>query len=237
MEIMHHAQRVPSLPLSKTIDIAPLMLARNTPPQSTSWTAIFMKAYGLVSERFPELRRCWIRWPYPHFYEHPVSQCVVLVEREWEGEPIVLGARVMAPERMSLVTIDEHLRHFRETPVWEVSCFRQLLRLGKMPACVRRFAFWQTLYLSGYKRCKRFGTFSISSLGSLGVEQHHPLTPLTSYFTFGPISPMGQVTVKIIYDHRVLDGRTAAHCLNELQNVLANEIVTELATLKRDIAA
>lgn len=226
MELLHHARKVPTLPLSRELDIGELAPVRSA--AGVSWLAIFLRGYGLVARRQAELRRALIPWPYKHLYEHPISEAAILVEREWQGEQIVLGAKIRAPEDHSLTQIDTLLRYFRIAPVWEVSSFRQLLRLGKLPALLRRFTFWQTLYLSGYKRAKRFGTFMISSLGSLGALQHHPLTPLTTYFTFGPISPSGQVTAKIIYDHRVLDGRTVARCLQDLDNTLHTEILFEL---------
>jgi hypothetical protein len=102
------------------------------------------------------------------------------------------------------------------------------MRLGRLPGFLRRFVFWQTLYLSGAKRATRFGTFMVSSYGSLGAEQIHPLAPFTTLLTFGPISSTGEVVVKVIYDHRVMDGRTVARALCSLDEVLHNEIVAEL---------
>jgi hypothetical protein len=193
-----------------------------------SWTAIFLRAYAVVAQRHPELRRALIPWPYSHFYEHPFSEAAILIERDWQGEQVVLGAKIRAPEDKTLAEIDAELRYLRAAPVREVSSFRQLLRIGRLPGFLRRFTFWHSLYRSGYKRAKRFGTFMMSSLGNLGVEQHHPLTPLTTYFTYGPIAASGEVTVKIIYDHRVLDGRTVARCLMDLEDVLDGVIGKEL---------
>src|SRR5262249_3780479 len=129
---------------------------------------------------------------------------------------------------LPLGDIDLALHQLRTAPVEEVSSFRQLLRLGRLPWFVRRFVFWNALCLSGFKRAKHFGTFMMSSLGNLGVEQHHPLTPLTTYFTYGPIGDDGDVTAKIVYDHRVMDGRCVARCLQELEDVLQGEILMEL---------
>jgi hypothetical protein len=38
------------------------------------------------------------------------------------------------------------------------------------------------------------------------------------------------VVVKIIYDHRVLDGRRVAQCLNDLDRVLNVDLLAELRT-------
>jgi hypothetical protein len=228
LELLHHARRVPSLPLARELDLGTLPEARRQAASPPSWIAIFAKAYGLLGRSHPELRRALIPWPRPHLYEHPHSEAAFLIERDWQGEQVVLGAKVRGPENLSLAELDACLRHFRLAPVLEVSAFRQILRLGSLPWLVRRFTLWQSLYLSGYKRAKRLGTFMISSLGNLGVEQFHPLTPLTTYLTFGPIDDDGRVTVKIIYDHRVLDGRTVARCLIDLERVLQEDLAAEL---------
>ena len=230
MEILHHGRRVPSLPLSKVMRVGPLVAARKA-GAFVSWTALFTKGYSLVAERHAELRRAYIRWPWPHLYEHPFSSCAILLERDHEGESIVIGAKIRAPETQTLTQIDERVGEFRNAPIHDVGDFRQWLRLGRLPGFVRRFLFWHTLHLSGGKRANRLGTFAISSLGSLGVEQHHPISPLTTYLTFGPISPQGEVNVKIIYDHRVMDGRCVARCLNDLEETLNTRILAELKSM------
>jgi hypothetical protein len=231
VEMLRHARRIPSIPVARTLQVAAVAEARARAVPAPSWTAIFIRAYGLVARRHPELRRVLVRLPIPHLYEHPHSICALAIEREWQGETVLLGGKIRAPEDMSLEQIHRHIRHFKEAPVWEVSDFRQVLRLGRMPAFVRRFIFWQTLYVSGAKRAKRFGTFLVSSYGSLGAEQLHPLSTHTSLLTFGPISDKGGVIAKIVYDHRVLDGRRVAHCLADLETTLNTKILAELDAL------
>lgn len=236
-EFMHHARKVPSLPLARTCRIPRLVAARAQASPAPSWTAVFMKAYGIVSREIPELRRAWITFPYARIYEHPVSECGILIEREVEGAPVVLGVKLRSPEETALLTIDEHLKHFREAPVEKVSSFRQLLRLARLPWFLRRWFLWRVLWMSGYRKARRVGTFIISSLGNYGVEQMHPLTALTTYFTFGPILEDGSVTLKIIYDHRVMDGRTVARALVRLEEVLHDQLLAELQSLARPQAA
>lgn len=226
LELLHHARKVPSLPVAKTMNLGPLLEPRKS--AGVSWLSLFLKAYSRTALEHPELRRAFIPYPRRHFYEHPESVAAILVERQWQDENIVLGARLRGPDRRELADIDHLLRGFRDDPVWDVNYFRQTLRLGSMPGFVRRFVFWHSLYLSGAWRAKRFGTFMISSLGNLGVEQFHPLTFLTTYVTYGPIDAAGDVTVKIIYDHRVLDGRTVARALGTLESILRGPILAEV---------
>jgi len=187
-----------------------------------------------VAQRLPGLRQAYMPLPFPHIYQHPHSVCALVVEREWQGEPVLVAGRVREPEALSLKEIGERIRALRETPVQEVAEFRQVLRLGRMPRIIRRLALSYALYLGGgFRRAKRLGTFMVSSYGTLGAEQLHPLTPLTTLLTFGPISAEGEVNVKMVYDHRILDGRYIARGLAELEQVLNHELAHELVTGKR----
>jgi hypothetical protein len=213
------------------MNVGRLALLRADLARPPSWTAILLRAYGLTARRFPELRRAYLPYPRPYLYEHPFSIGAVVVERAVDGEAALLAAKIRAPEEAALEVLQDHLQRLKQTPVWDVSDFRQLLRLGRLPGFLRRLVFWLTLYWSGARRAKRFGTFMVSSYGSLGAEQLHPLTPLTTLLTFGPIRDDGNVTVKIVYDHRVLDGRCVARALAELDRLLQEEIPEELALL------
>jgi hypothetical protein len=235
-EIMHHTRDVPCLPVAKRFRLGAVVEARSGLAAPPSWTALFMRAYGLVARTQARLRRAFIRWPVKHLYEHPCSEAAIIVERQWEGENTVLGAKLRAPEERSLEDIDRYLRFLRETPVWEVNYFRKALRVGAYPGFLRRLLFSLSLHWSGAWRARRFGTFMISSLGAMGVEQSYALTPLTSYLTFGPIAPDGQVDVKVIYDHRVMDAGDGARVLNALEETLTTQIVAELQGMTRAAA-
>ncbi len=231
-ELLVHAKRVPSNPIERDCQISEIAELREQLRVAPSWQAIFIKAFGIVNQRFPELRRAWIPFPYARIYEHPHCEVAVLVEREWQGEKIVLAAKIQQPENMSIDLIHSHLHRFQYEDIWLISPFRQLLRLAKMPWALRRFLFWSTLYVSGSKRAKRFGTSMISSLGRFGVDQVHPITPLTTYFSFGKIGSDGSLRCHLVYDHRVLDGGTAARILFCLDEILQKEIRAELLALK-----
>ena len=227
-ELMRQSRYVPQVTVRREISIPALVAARRESQWKISWVALFAKAYSLVAKGHSHLRRNWLTFPWGRIYEHPVSECVVLVEREWQGEEVVLGGKVRAPEESSLVELDGHVRRFSRDPVQSISPFRQMLHLARFPLLLRRFIFWSSLNWSGYKRCKRFGTFAISSLGNLGCELISPQVPLTGYLTFGQISAEGKVAVCLTFDHRVMDGRHAARALESLEQILNTTIAMEL---------
>jgi pyruvate/2-oxoglutarate dehydrogenase complex dihydrolipoamide acyltransferase (E2) component len=74
----------------------------------------------------------------------------------------------------------------------------------------------------------QFGTFGLSAYSSLGAESLHPLSPLTTTLNYGTIDRDGGVWVRLIYDHRVFDGVTAARALGKLEDVLQGPILAEL---------
>lgn len=228
LEMLHHARKVPSIPVARELQVSALVERRAELTERPSWTAIFLRAYGLVCQEFGELRRAFLPYPWPRLYEHPFSKGAIVVERELDGEPILLAAKIRKPEAHTVTSIDQNLNRLKTAPLSQISEFRQLVRFAKAPGLFRRFVFWHSLYFSGAVRAKRFGTFMLSSYGSLGAEQIHPITPLTTLFTFGPIAADGRVVGKIIYDHRVMDGRRVAQALSAMQRVLDEVILDEL---------
>lgn len=225
---LEYSRKIPTIPVNRPINVAALARTRSQSVSSVSWTAIFIRAYGIVSARFSELRRAWVSWPYPYLYEHPHSACAVAVERDWEGEKVVLKGLIRAPESATLAEIHNHLRDFQTADVWSVSGFRSTLRFGSLPTWLQRLVLWRKLDTSGARRVKYFGTFGMSNYGMLGAESLHPLGPQTTVMTLSPIRPNGDLNVKIVYDHRVLDGSFVARCLAHLNEVLQDAIPAEI---------
>ena len=98
-DLMSFAKAIPSVPVQRPMNVAPVMsararLGRNAP----GWCAIFTKAFGLMAREFPELRRAYIPFPRAHLYEHPCSIASIAIEREYQGEPGVFWAHLAAPK-------------------------------------------------------------------------------------------------------------------------------------------
>ena len=164
------------------------------------------------------LRRSYLEFPSARLYEHPWMNCALAIEREYQGEDGVFVGIFRAPEHQTLVQLQQALSWYKDETLEKVGFYRQALRFSRVPTPVRRMFWWVTLNMSGYKRCKRFGTFGLSSYGNLGAENLHPISPLTTTLTYGPIDPAtGQVVVKLIYDHRVLDGAYIARRLGDIE--------------------
>jgi hypothetical protein len=229
-DLVHFAHRIPSAPVGRTMSLAPVAEARRRHPARPSWACLFMKAYALVGAQHPPLRRSLLQFPWPRVYEHPWMNCALAIERTYHGEDGVFVGLFRAPEQQSIVQLHHALEWYKNETLEKVGFYRMALRFSQVPRPVRRLLWWGTLNISGYKRCKRFGTFGLSSYGSLGAEQVHPISPLTTTLTYGPIDPAsGQVVVKLIYDHRMLDGAYVARRLRDIEETLRGPILAELS--------
>ncbi|HZT79036.1 MAG TPA: hypothetical protein VFA26_02340 [Gemmataceae bacterium] len=227
-DVLHFARKVPTVPVERRMHLAEVVAARQKANPRPSWVAIFAKAFALVAATRPELRRCYMGFPWPHLYEHPVSVASVAFERRYRDEDAVLFAPVRRLDTRGLLEIDEKLRYYKTTPVEKVTPFRRALRTARLPRPLRRFVMWFGLNAWGRKRSHYLGTFGVSVYAGLGAASLHPLSPLTCTLNYGVIGLDGSVNVRLIYDHRVMDGSTVARALDEMEGVLKNEILAEL---------
>ena len=228
IDLVHFARQVPSTPVSRTVNVSALFRARDEHAARPSWAVVFMKAYALVGETHPPLRRALLQFPWARLYEHPWMNCALAIERSYQGEPGVFVGLFRAPEQQTIGQLQEALTWYKHQPHEKVGIYRQALRVSRAPRPVRRLLWWSTLNISGFKRAKRFGTFGLTSYGALGAESLHPISPLTTTLTFGPISAEGDVVIKLIYDHRVLDGAYVARRLSDIEAVLNGAVLDEL---------
>jgi hypothetical protein len=229
---LHFAASIPSVPVQRKMALAEVVTARETIAGRPCWPAVFLKAYSRVVDELPPLRRAYVALPWPHLCEYPKTVASIAVEREYGNEPCVFFAKIGDPARRPLREIHSRIREFAEAPVRSVPTFRKMLSLAWWPRPVRRALLWLGLNLPR-ARGGQFGTFGLTVYSSLGAESLHPLSPLTSTLNYGPIDREGNVSVRLIYDHRVFDGATAARALGRLEEVLTGPILAELRGMAR----
>lgn len=226
-DLMRLSMGIPRVTVQRRMSLAPLLAARNSHSQRPSWTVLFLKGYGVLAREVPELRRAYVRLPWQHFYEYPKSVASVAYEREHDGERVVLLATVKHPESRSIASLQETIDATRSDPVLAIKPFRRALMFAKLPGPVRWLLLWLGLN-SAKRRVRHFGTFQLSVYSGLGAESLNPLTPLTTLLNWGPIDKDGTVNVRILYDHRVMDGATVARALARFEAVLNDDIASEV---------
>jgi hypothetical protein len=227
VDLLHFAALIPSVPVQRVMSLQPVVAARAACRDRPRWTAIFVKAYSLVASEFPELRRAYIKLPWPSLYEYPLSNASIIIERDYEGEPCLFSILIKDPSALSLYDIGRILHHASSAPVGTIKDFRRSMRFAALPRPLRRLLWWLGLNI-GRQRSNFFGTFAVSVYSALNAESLHPLTPLTTTLNYGVIDSEGKVTVRIVYDHRVVNGATVARALARLEEILNTSLVDEL---------
>ena len=226
-DMLRLAHMTPTVPVQKQMGLAAVVTARARHLRRPSWSAIFTKAYGLLAAETPELRRAYVKLMRHQLYEYPTSVAGIAIEREEEGEKGVFLAKIKHPARLSIVQLHEEIKQCKEKPIVEIKEFRRGQWIARMPWPIRRVLWWLALNF-GRQCANYFGTFTLSVYSGLGAESLHPLTPTTTTLNYGVIDANGNVAVRIIYDHRVMDGATVARALDRMENILNTAIVEEL---------
>jgi hypothetical protein len=229
LDVVHFARSVPSFSVEREFDLHHLARLRKARTKPVSWATLFVKAYALVVTRQPELRQTFIGWPVPRLYQAADAVASVAIARTYLGEDRLCWGRFFRPDAAPLDQLQSQLARYQQLPVDEI--FRRQVRLSRLPTWLRRLAWRIGLYVHVSQRARRFGTFSVSSLGREGaVNRTHPSIHTTS-LTYGPIDASGKCIVTLLCDHRVLDGVAATRALSDLEAVLAHEMVQELSGL------
>jgi hypothetical protein len=228
-DLMHFSAAVPSVTIERHMKLAPLIAARQARMPSPTWTAIFTKAYSLVAASTPKLRTSYLKFPWPRFYEHFSNIATLNIDRQLTLERIVLYANISSPENHTLEELDAITQNHQEGPLEDIPSYRTAVRMSRVPWPFRRLLWWVGLNILGHVRCHHFGTFGITSLGSQGAGVLHLVPLLTSTLHYGMFDPDGGLAMRLSFDHRVIDGTTAAGALADMEKVLLGEMVQECA--------
>jgi hypothetical protein len=226
-DLMGVFREVPTVTAERTLALADLVARRRRMASPPAWTALFAKAFARVAADIPALRRSYIRYPWPHLYEHSQAVAVVAVEREYRGEEVVLFVHLRGLVGRSLQDLDRQLRHSLSAPLDRVGTFRRSLRLARFPWPLRGWLMRLGLHGSGRLREKHFGTFVVSSPAAQGAGLLHLISGTTAAVHYGLFDAAGNIDVRLTFDHRVLDGATAARALSRMEAVLNGEVLEE----------
>ncbi len=227
IDVLHFAHKIPTVPAQKQMALGAVAEARAACETRPRWTAIFLRAYGLLAREVPEFRRVYVKLPLPHLYEYRSSVGGVVIEREYEDEAGIFNVTIPNPAARTIEDLHAMLEKIYTAPMEELAEVQRALRVAALPRPLRLFIWWLGLNISRY-RAYFFSTFCISVYSALKAESLHPLMPVTTLLNYGIIDADGRVNVRIIYDHRVMNGATVARALNRLEEILNTTIVEEL---------
>jgi hypothetical protein len=227
IDFMRLSRDIPLVSVQRHMHLERLARARSERTERPMWMAIFTKAYGIVSREFPELRRAYVKMPWPRLYEYPQAIALLPVGADYCGEESVFPIRIRDPGAWRLADVDRRIVDAKAASVAQVEEFRRLLGFARLPLPIRYPLAWLALNI-GRQRANYFGTFLIGGVSELGIESQHMLSPVSNSLSFGVISPDGHVDVRMYWDHRVMDGVVVGKALRQLERTLNGEIADEL---------
>jgi hypothetical protein len=221
--------------VARRVAFRDMMAVRSQLRDPPSWTAIFVKAYAIVAAEVPELRRVYMKYPWPHFYEYSDSMASVLQERQILDDIGVLPLRIRTPDQCPLGELNESIRHAVNAPLEGAGFNRRLVAIARLPLPIRRAFWWIGLNVPRLR--KQIGTYGVSSAARWKSVLGTSRTVLPCLLSYGPADADGVVDVRLSFDHRIFDGALAGRVLSRLDQVLNSEIVGEMRELAAAEAA
>ena len=196
-----------------------------------SWPVLYLKAYALVAEQNPVLNQMYVRFPFPHLYQHDSVVAMMTISREYRGEQRLFFARFNDPQHYSLASLQEQYTRFRDEPVESIRQFRHQIAFAKCPSLIRKLGWWTMFNLWPSKRASHVGTIGISFSAYRGIYGNRSLGPLTTVLGVDPMPRKGIGKLMLTFDHRVLDGMPACLILEKIQKNVASSIRSELGQM------
>lgn len=234
-DVCYFAKDTPKGVITKRLQLAPLVQALSLMPRvkRPPWPVIIAKAYALAASDMDELRRAYVKCPWPHIYQYPMSVSMIATERVFDGEPSLFFMRLKGPESAALGELTERL-HRAKTIDWrEEREFRRVFSIANLPLPLRRIVWWLGLNV-GRQRANYFGTFGISSLAGQGATITNAVHMFTVLLSYSPLADDGSLEMIFSFDHRTFDGGVVARALRLLEDKLNGAIVDELNATQRN---
>lgn len=231
-DLMHVSMTVPRVAVRRTLNIARLVEARSAQAVRPGWAPIFAKAFAIAARDDAHFRTFYLRWPWPHLYEVPDSVAMISIVRTDFGDDAVHFLKIGSPDQRPLAEIEAAVRHGKSAPLQEVPSINRMMKVSRLPLLLRRLAWFFALNI-GRQRANHAGTFSITSVASLGIETVTALFPGPSLISYGMVRPDNTVEILFHWDHRIYDGTQVARALDRLEEVLNGEIADEIAASGR----
>jgi pyruvate/2-oxoglutarate dehydrogenase complex dihydrolipoamide acyltransferase (E2) component len=231
-DLLHAGMQIPLVTIQKDMNVAEVVAARKNANPRPSWCSIFTKAYGKAVATHPQMRRAYLSFPWERIFEYTATSADITVEVRYGDETILAFVPIKHPEACPLLEIDRKLALAKENPLKRIARWRRGLRLAYFPRFIRRSIWWALLNTSSKLRAGNFGTFGVTSVGNWGVESIRPIAPVTSILHYGAIDPQGNISIRMTYDHRVLDGSGPSQALVAMEGFLKTDIVAELKSLE-----
>ena len=230
-DVIHISNKMPMAAFSADWDVAQISKLRRMARPKISWNVLMMKAHAIVCQQRPELRQCYVRFPWAHLYQHHQNVCMMTIGREHQGEERLFFARFNEPDNQTLVELQEQYDKYRKDPIEDIKQFRHQINFARCPQFVRRFGWWVLFNMWPQKRASHMGTFGMSISGYKGARANGHLGFNATILGTDPTPKKGMAHMVLTFDHNILDGAPAIEVFMESRRMLVTAVAKELANM------
>ncbi|MEO3978982.1 2-oxo acid dehydrogenase subunit E2 [Streptomyces sp. CAU 1734] len=235
---LEHAARQRPVHLDTDVDMTRVTAHRAAARASGrrhSVVAYLLYATGRVLHRYPEANAALVPGrPFglraPRTVRFPGVTAKLALDRTVNGERTVLSALLPGLESAGLASVQERIDRYRAPGTAALPEFRGVRLLDRLPVPLGRLAFAAALR-SAAGRPAVLGTVSVSSLGHRPVDGFHSIggtavTLCAGQIADRPVVRDGRLAIApvmrlgLTFDHRIIDGATAADVLGDLKTTL-----------------
>ncbi|AEV19299.1 hypothetical protein GTCCBUS3UF5_19910 [Geobacillus thermoleovorans CCB_US3_UF5] len=230
---LEQAREVQPVYLSMDVDASAIKQSRATYKQanlSVSYISYVIAAISKAIERFPEVNTSvYGKW-FPKHISYDQIYAKFTIDKRVGEQRIVVSSVIPNSNELSIHMIQEHIDRMKQATFQEGKAFESVRKLQSLPVWLGGIIYRQILK-NAKKRLETQGSFTVTSLGHLPVQQFFPITSNTTCFGVGaitdkPIVKDGSIVVTPIlplnmtFDHRAIDGAVAAEFLHEVKTIL-----------------
>lgn len=229
IDLMRASAGVPFVAVRRTLSIERLAAARKGLSHRPAWAVIFAKAFAILAREQPILRRIYLKWLWPHFYEFPTTVAMIVIAPDATPDGVLLFP-VKAPDLTSLAAADAAVRKAKAQPIEATAFFRKIMMVTRLPNPLRRLA-WAIGLNFGRQHGNYFGTLLITSVAAFGGGEVEALGPHSFILSYDRVSSDGTIDVMIRWDHRITDAAVIGVELLRLEKILNEQIADEMMAL------
>jgi hypothetical protein len=229
IDLMRASADVPFVAVRRTLGIGRLAAARKSLRNRPAWAAIFAKAFAILAAEQPVLRRVYLKWPWPHFYDFPQTLAMIVVAPDVTPDGVLLFP-VKAPDLSSLAEADAMIRSAKSQPIEATPFFRKTMMVTRLPQPLRRLA-WAIGLNFGRQRGNYLGTLLVTSVAAFGGGEVEALGPQSFILSYDKVSDDGAIDVMIRWDHRIADAAFIGGELSRLEQILNNQLADEILAM------
>ena len=197
------------------------------------FTAFLVKATAKLLEDYPQLNsHLFTKWTGKKtIVQFDDINCNVVVQRESNGEKILLPLVVNKANTLTISEIDNIIQEYKTADLESLPQFESFEKVKKLPFWVLKLISYKTrsdpdFYL------KYFGTYGLSALysfkasGAVGGSTVANTCIAFLPFNFSTATVNGKkkrtMRLTIVMDHYVLDGAQISHAGHEFQKLIEN---------------